>query len=180
MKLIKYTIVSSILLLSCNSKKIDCKQNNFKSLKLWPVNTDLLLPEYKLVDTIKYGTETLLTYNIKSVGSLININAFVISHENDNPAGLDINHIMVVQKQEIESGQNSKKLLMETFKNVDNIKIGYLKYIVEQANKKFYAGRIFFYKDKKLVILWLFEKYDENEDEEHLTMDCILQSIKFY
>ena len=103
---------------------------------------------------------------------------FIDNHEKEIETSLDLNHIATVQKGEVESGQNSKKLIKELFKNIGTVKVGYLKYLVTQENTKFYASRIFFYKGKKLVVCWLFENYTGETKNTYSIVDCVFDSIR--
>ena len=165
--------------ITCNSQKSNCEQSNSEELKLWPINASFKLPPYLITDSTKFGKETILNYNIKSIDSSLNVIASIKNYENPPPAQFDLKQHMLFAKQEIQFNRKVDKLT-ETFKDIDTLRAGYLKYMVEQKDKKSYEGRIFFYKDKKLVELWLFENYNEDKDKEHLIMDCVLQSIKFY
>ena len=150
----------------------------FKELNLYPVSSTLRMPDYKVTDSIRYDAQTILNYTIKSVDSLLNMNCFIKSYENDPDAKLDIIATMMFQKQEVEFNRDTLKLLRETFENIDTVKIGYLKYLIETPTEKFYESRIFFYRGRKIVVLWLFEKYQTHIQDESSVIDCILQSIK--
>lgn len=62
-------------------------------------------------------------------------------------------------------------------RNIQAGRVGYLQYLVEQRDKSSYEGRIYFYKDKKLITLWLLEKYGNEEQKDRFLIDCILESI---
>ncbi len=84
---------------------------------------------------------------------------------------------MLFQKKEVEYERKTKKL-NETIINIGAIKVGYLKYLIEQKDKKFYEGRIFFYTKKKLAEVWVFEKYTNDRQNAHSIVDCIIKSLK--
>jgi hypothetical protein len=179
MKKINSFVLIVVFFISCNTEKNYCVYENFNKLNLAVVNTFIEIPPHQITDTLRYGKETDLYYTVKSIDSSITLNAFVTSTDSNNLGRFDITHVTLTQKQEVENGQNSKKLLSEKYKTVDNVKVGYLKYLIEQSGNTFFEGRIYFYKDKKLVVLWIFEKYEQDTDKNHLTMDCMLESLEF-
>ena len=73
------------LLISCNRNQQDCFHGNFKELNLWPVGATVKLPPYKIIDSVKFGYETLMSYRIKSNDSLLDMNVFVIEEKNQRP-----------------------------------------------------------------------------------------------
>jgi hypothetical protein len=166
-----------ILLLSCGIKKAECQIRDFKEVNLWPVNASLKLPPFRIVDSMSFDKKTILSYNIKSLDSLIDVVAFVESHEEYLPADLDIDQQMLFQKKEVEYGRKAQKL-KEEFVNIGIVKVGYLKYFIDQKDKKFYEGRLLFYRGKKLVIIWLFEKYANDEQNTHSIIDSIAGSLQ--
>ncbi|WP_315824071.1 hypothetical protein [Paraflavitalea speifideaquila] len=122
-----------------------CEISNFEGLDLKPVHVRIKIPPYQIMDTTKYGSgRTILNYKIKSVDSLLNVVAFIDDYNDYADEQLDIARITSLQKQEVERGLNNKKLLTETIKEIDSIKVGYIKYLVEQSGDKFYSSRIFF------------------------------------
>lgn len=90
----------------------------------------------------------------------------------------NLNRIISSQKHEVESGQNEKELLTEGIMNIDGAKVGYLKYFIKQPSGNFLASRIFFYKDKKLILMWVFDKNSTRKSATISISDCILKSIK--
>lgn len=172
------SVVGAIFLISCSSRKQNCDIMSLKELTLYPVNAVLKLPPYKVVDTSIFDTQTILNYNIKTVDSSLNLIAFVYSYENEPAASFSLNDRMSFQKHEVVYGQDSIKPLIETFPQVGNTKVGYLKYLDEK--RKRYEGRIFFFKDKKLVVLWLFEKYQNQSQDNFSLIDCILENIELH
>lgn len=173
--------VLSVLLINCNSKNQECVQEDFKELGLKPVHVSVKIPPYQIVDTAKYGPgRTILNYKIKSLDSLLSIVVFIDDYDDYADEQLNINRIASLQKQEVESAQNDKKLLTEEIKSIDSLKVGYLKYLVEQPNDKFYSSRIFFYKDKKLIVLWLFDRNVNNKYNYSSVSDCVLKSLKVH
>jgi hypothetical protein len=180
----KYTIVISVfcLILSyCRYEKQQCVREDFEELRIEPVHISFMTLPFKIVDTTLYGpSRTMYTRRVQSLDSLLEIFIFVDDYHDYANDQLDINTVADFQKQEVESGNNAKRLLEEGIKNVNDLKVGYLKYLVEQGNKKFYASRIFFYKDKKLVILWLFDDKVSEKPSSSSVSDCVLGSLRIY
>ena len=174
--------ILSALLTNCNSKKQVCTKSDFEELYLKPVHVNVKIPPFRITDTTKYGPgRTILNYKIKSVDSLLTIAVFIDNYDDYTDEQLNIDRIALLQKQEVESGQNDKKLLTETIKKIDGIKVGYLKYLVKQSGDNFYSSRIFFYKDKKLIALWLFDKnVVESRSTYGSISDCIFESLKLF
>jgi hypothetical protein len=180
MNKIKLLIIVSALLSNCSSSRNKCVHKDFEELDLRVVRVIFKIPPYKIVDTTKYGPgTTILNYSIKSLDSKLDVVVF-IDDLKEEYGQLDISNIAKVQKHEIESGQNDKKLLKEEYKKSDTLNVGYIKYLVEQPNEKFYASRIFFYKEKRLIVLWLFENISKENSKYSSLSDCILESIKEY
>ena len=147
-------------------------------LRLKPVNIDIGLPAYKIVDSSRYGDgRTILNYKIMSKDSLLQAIVFIDDYKDYTTSQQNLERIAAMQKEEVESGQNTQKLIVQSISEINNVKVGYLKYIVEQTEKKFYAGRIFFYRENKLVVIWLFEEYRNDDQNNYSICDCILQSI---
>jgi len=177
-KMIKY-LLAALALAACDSKREDCSLLSSGQLTLWPVNASFKLPAYKIADSLSYGKETILTYDIASIDSLITVRASVISLEESPPRPIawDINQKMVFQKKEVEYGRQVKKLTEEIMDR-DSVRIGYLKYLVEQPGEKFYEGRVFFRRGNKAVEIWLFEKYKDEQQNARSVIDCIKNSIE--
>ncbi len=170
-------IIFLLLIVSCNYKRQILCSEGFKELNLYPVNTTLNIPPFIITDSVIYGgMNKILSYKIKSIDTSFSVYVFIDNHEKD--VSLDLNHIATVQKGEVESGRNSKKIIKELFKNIGDIKVGYLKYFIEQENKKFYAGRVFFYREKKLVVCWFFENYIDEIHNNESVIDCVFENIK--
>ncbi len=167
----------SIYLLSCHSKEQHCEVSTYQILNLYPVDIFLKLPKYQIIDTTRRDPHTILNYTIQSLDSLISMNCFVISYGNDPYARFDIASLMESQRHEVEFNRNSPKLLSEKINVIDTLKVGYLKYLVQMPEEKFYEGRIFFYKEKKLVTIWLFEKYMNESQNEQSVIDCIANNM---
>ncbi len=165
-----------MITMCCNTKKQTCDSVNYKELNLKPVNTVLKLPNYIVTDTVKYGdVDNIFEYKVKSIDSSFVAYAGVKSYDLKPDAMPDIIHRMTSQKEQVESGQSTMLLLIETFKNIDGVKVGYLKYLDQKRSR--YEGRIFFYKGKKFVDIWLFEKYNSEKDNSNSTIDCVLGNI---
>jgi len=178
-KKISHTIFLIAFIISCNDKKSDICKKKFEPLNLYPVNTMFMIPHFVIKDSTIFGDlSKILNYKIESVDSSFSMYVFIDNHEKEAQAFLDLNHIAAVQKGEVESAQNSKQLIKEVIKNIGNIKVGYLKYLVVQVNKKFYASRIFFYKGKKLVVCWLFENYTDEAKNMYSVVDCVFDNIQ--
>ena len=177
-KMIKYLLVA-LALAACSSKRESCSLPSPEQVKLWPVSASFVLPPYRIADSISYGKETILTYNIASIDSLITVRASVLSLEENlsQPIAWDIDQKMLFQKKEVEYGRQVKMLTEEIMKK-DSVKIGYLKYLVEQPDKKFYEGRVFFRRGNKAVEIWLFEKYKDEQQNARSGIDCIKNSIE--
>jgi hypothetical protein len=76
----------------------------------------------------------------------------------------------------VESGQDSIYMIIEAFKTIKTIKVGYLKYLDKTRGR--YEGRIFFYRDKKFVDIWLFEKFIEESQNKGSVIDCIFEKME--
>jgi hypothetical protein len=179
----KNTINSSFIivlmaLLSCNSKKEICRIANFQDVNLYPVDVILRMPPYRILDSMRFDTQTLLNYKIITIDTALESYILIKSYVNNPEALPDIEHVISSQKHEVEFGRDSAKLLTETFRNIDSTKIGYLKYLVTQPQEKFYEGRIFFFRGKKLITLWLFEKKTNTKKDKQSVIDCILENIQ--
>jgi len=105
------------------------------------------------------------------------MNIFVDNYADTSRTPLALKQVSKVQKGEVESALNSKKFILEQYKTIGKNNIGFLKYFVEQGSEKFYAGRIFYYVDKKLTVCWLFEKVTEESNKKQLAMDCVFESL---
>ncbi len=128
---------------------------------------------------MRYDIQTVLSYTVNTSDSVLGMNCYIKSYENDSIALFDIKTLMHFQRQEVEFGRDSLRQITETIKDIDSVKVGYLKYIVQQPTENLYEGRIFFYRGRKLVTLWLFEKYRNEKKNGQSIIDCILDNIKF-
>lgn len=162
---------------ACGSERQSCDVNNLQELNLYPVQCIIKLPAYKIVDSMRYDDKTILSYDLKSFDSSISANCFIKSYVKDSSAMPDIQAVKDFQKQEVEFGRDSVRKITEEFKIIEGLKVGYLKYLVTKPEEKFYEGRIFFYKGKMLVTLWIFER-TQSEEPRQSTTDCIVQSLK--
>jgi hypothetical protein len=176
---INYIWLITLLLLGCNSKERDCDVSEFRELNLYPVNVILKIPKYKFVDSIVYNKETIINYKVMTLDSSLTLIAFVDSYEKDTNSLVSINQIMIFQKEQVEAGMDSIKLLEDTIVNRNNIDLGFIKYFVQQENKKYYESRVAFYRERVLVKLWLFEKYDDKIKNTGSIMDCIFDNMTF-
>ena len=169
-----------VLLTSCGVRQQVCDTKGFKELDLQKANVALKLPEFIITDTVRWGDETrLLDYKLRTLDSSLIVFAGVTTFGDDPYASFDIKERMESEKEQIQSGQDSMTLITQTFKIVDSIKIGYVKYLDRRYDKRRYESRIFFYKEKLFVDIWLIERYISNEKEKHSLTDCILENIKF-
>ena len=166
---------------SCGSKHdADCSAS-FQPLNLPFVNVSFNIPSYKTVDSVTYGDLTHLKhYKIESIDSSFSMPVFIDNHEKDSEKSIDLNRIAEVQKAEVESGQNTKKLIKEEFKDIGTTRVRYVKYLVEQDMKKFYHGRIFFYRKKILVACWLIEDYRGEPTDIASSVDCVFEHIQVH
>jgi len=170
-------IMLSIALLSCNLKKRGCSSAYFENIDLWPVNVTLKVPSYKIVDSTRFGSENILNYRASSTDSTLKMYFTITSYKDIRPIGIDITHEMSSQKHTSELGWQTTKLI-ELFKIVDTTKIGCLKYLKEKDGKKIYEGKMFFFRGKQLVEVWLLEKYLNEEQKGNSVIDCIFESVK--
>lgn len=179
--IISAIVLVNVLLLSCKDNGQYCRQGVFNELVIAPIHVVLKIPSYKILDSVIYGNgRTLLNYRIRTIDSSLDIIVFVDDYKDYNDKERKIESVMRLQKQEVESILESAiTLKIEEFKQIDSIKIGYVKYLVEQKKRKFYAGRIFFYRDKKLATIWLFENYVNGGNKSYSEIDCVLKSLKF-
>jgi hypothetical protein len=178
MKVSNWSFIA-LLILACSPKKENCAIDTFADLSLYPVNTNLRLPPYKIVDSLKYGNgETILNYKIKAIDSTVELIAFIYDYTKKSDREFDMVHFSSVQKEEVKFGRDSVAILIDTVKDFGEVKVGYLKYLIEQKGKKFFEGRIFFYKENKLSIIWLFEPYREDRASKLSTIDCIFESMQ--
>jgi hypothetical protein len=172
-------IAIAMSMFTCNTKRQACDTTNFKELSLYPVNTVLKLPAYIIDDTIRYGDlSNIFEYKVKSTDSSIIVYAGVKSYEQNPDAMPDINHRMGSQKEQVESGQDSMRLIVETFETIGTTKVGYLKYL--DKKRKRYEGRIFFYRGNKFVDIWLFEGYTNEAKNKQSVIDCVLENIEIH
>jgi hypothetical protein len=172
--LIKFFVVF-LFISSCSVNSRVCNMDSFDELYLHPVNCRLKLPKFLILDSVRYDNDLLLSYVIQSEDSLLNMNCFVKRYY--SPSKPDIRILNSFQKQEVEFNRKSK-LLNEYIKDVNGFQVGFLKYLIETPDKKFMESRIFFYKQQKVVTLWLFEKYNGNTVPDKGTLiDCIFNSI---
>ncbi len=175
-------IIAMLYLSACNSnaEKEQCDFKNFNDLELTPVKVKIKLPSYTITDSLIYGDgRTILNYKISSKDSLLNAVIFVDDYGKTYNRELSITQQLKTQKQEVEFGRDKIMLLKEDIKNFDSIKVGYLKYFIDQGKQKFYEARLFFYKDKKLFVCWLYETYKEEKLNSFSIIDCIEESIEF-
>jgi hypothetical protein len=177
--LITPTVIFLIFMASCNRSEF-CNITNFKDLPLKVANVLIKLPPYKIKDTLIYdgGKKVLLNYNLVTEDSLMNIFVTVKTYERDTLPLFDIREIMSLEKEEAEFGQDSLFLIKENFKELGNIKIGYLKYLDTRRNR--YEGRIAFYNSKKLISLWLYEKFESTTKNNSSLIDCVLENINIH
>lgn len=156
----------------------NCDITSFSALELYPVRCSIKLPNYSFIDSSTYDKRTILNYSIKSRDSVLDMNCFVKSYENYPYVLPNISLIKKFEKQEAEFNRKNIKLLVDTTLIKAGVEIGYLKYFVSTPIESFYEGRVFFYRDKKLVNLWLFEKYLNDSGNKCSLIDCILNNIK--
>lgn len=162
---------------SCKENEQYCDITSYKELSLEPVKTVLKIPNYVITDTISYGDiSNFFERDIQSVDSTFSLMASITTYAKDPEAMPDAVHRMASQKEHIESTYDSMRLITQTFRNIDSIKIGYLKYIDEK--RKLYEGRIFFNKGVMYTDIWLYEKYDEESNDRHSIIDCVFENIQ--
>jgi len=174
-----YIVLITLLFLSCNPKEQTCDISEFKELNLYPVNAILKLPEYEFIDSIVYDKQTIINYKVKTLDSSLSLTVFIDSYEKDSNSLVAINQMMVFQKQQVEDGMDSIKLLSDTMLNRDNVSIGFIKYFVQHEDKKYYESRIAFYRGRILVKLWLFEKCADKAKNAISIIDCIFDNMVF-
>jgi hypothetical protein len=175
----KISIIISLILIqviSCNENKEICDTTRFKELKMYPIQFTLKVPEYKVTDSTRFGgKENIYDIKIRTLDSNLIIFASLTNYTTYVDESFNINYRMDFERQEIEHIDSSKKLIKEAFKTIDTIKVGYLKYL--DSKKKRFESRIFFYKDKKLADIWLFENNVTESKENFSVIDCILENL---
>ncbi|OQP38764.1 hypothetical protein A4H97_18780 [Niastella yeongjuensis] len=178
---ISVIVIANVFILSCNDNGGYCQQGVVNDLVIEPVHTVLKIPPYRIYDSvIYYNGRTMLNYKITTIDSSLELILFVDDYKDYSDKQRDIEHIKKMQKQEVESSLESKiTLITERYKQADSIKVGYVKYLIEQKNEKFYSARIFFYRDKRLVTIWLFENFINEKRNLNSEIECILNSLAF-
>lgn len=175
-------ILSICIIISCQESKNHCKENKLTELLLKPFRISVKMPKYKIIDSTIYGgSNTILNYKIKSLDNSIELIVFIDDQKDFIGRDLRIENITGFQKMEVESTSESRtSLLNEHYKQIQHIKVGYLKYLIEKKNEKYFESRIYFYKENKLVVIWIFEKFISEVNNSYSKVDCILDSINFY
>jgi hypothetical protein len=170
-------LLTTIAFSCCNANRENCNLKGYMEIKLRPVNVSLKLPAYRIVDSLRFGKETVLSYNIKSIDSTVDAIALVSSdYDEEAVTDTNLNQRMYFQKKTVEFGRQAQKL-EEKIVDIDTIKVGFLKYLINLKGKTFYEGRIFFYRGGNLVQIWLFEEHVSEQHNLHSAIDCIVQSI---
>lgn len=168
-------VVSTV---SCESENDRCEDAELQVLKLDVIDAEIRLPSYRIVDSTIYGPgRTMLNYEIMSIDSLVHAFIMVDDYHDYSDGQLDLNRIQSVQKKEVESGKNLVQFLTDEIRNIDGRRIGYFKYLVKQSTSDLLASRIFFYKDRKLVVIWIQDKSTTLTDKAPSLSDCILNSL---
>jgi hypothetical protein len=90
-------LLATLTFSGCDFNRENCNLKSYKEIRLWPVNVSLKLPAYRIVDSLKFGNETILSYNIKSIDSSLDAIALVSSSDEVRPVALNLNQQMVVQ-----------------------------------------------------------------------------------
>lgn len=173
---IKLFVIIAICL-SCNTGGEKCDRNNLKELKIAAANTILRLPPFVIKDTIKYGgPQIIFRYNVLTIDSSLTLYASVKNYEKDPVAVFDIDGLISDTKESLVRETPDLQLVSESFKKMDNIKIGYFKFLNLKRNR--YDGGIFFYRGKRLVQIWIYERVkSENEVGRSLT-DCVFENLQ--
>jgi hypothetical protein len=172
--IITISIVSSVIFVSCKLNDRECATQNFQKLGLHAANSTMLLPPFKILDSIRYDPEVILNYSIKTLDTSLSVVAFVYS----DAKGLftkPINDLRDAQKQEVEYGRDSIRLLEEKVKTIGSIKVGYLKY--HDFLKKRNEGRFFYFNQNKMVIIWLFEPYANEKLDNSSLIECVFENL---
>ncbi len=135
---------------SCNYKEdTNCTILRFANLNLHPVNAILKIPSYKITDTAIWGDgNTILHYDLESLDTYIRVIVSIKDFAIGNVKASSLEHIADVQKAEIRFGKDSIIPVIETYKNIDSVKIGYLKYLVHQNGKNIMRQVYFFTKER--------------------------------
>lgn len=139
-----------------------------------------MLPQYKITDSTRYGgNENELTYNVVTQDSVIALSCYVTKYPTEfGYAGFDINRAMKSQKSELIYGIKSPILLSQQITEIDSVKVGYVKYLIETENDKYYEARIFFFRDRRFVNIYITENYSNNTDSASASVsDCIFKSV---
>jgi hypothetical protein len=174
---ILHLLILALIAFSCASKSNVCDVREFNSLDLYSANASIRLPAYKVTDTIAYGDlSNIFERKVKSFDSSLIVFAGVKSYEKNLDAMPDIDSRMKSQKEQIEGGQDSIRVLINTFKMIDTVKVGYLKNFDEKRMR--YEGRFFFNRGSKFVDIWLYEKFVKTGDDKKSIIDCIFESIE--
>lgn len=176
-RLIVPVCIATIFFLSCDTNNGKCGSSKIEELVLPKVNTILKLPAYVVIDTVRYGdSDNIFHSEVMSLDSSLLLLAGIKSYAKNQEAMPDIVLKMAMQKTQIESGQDSMKLLVEKYKNIDTTKVGYLKYLDVKRNR--YEGRIFFYQDLMFVDIWIFENCADCRVYMNSEIDCIFENIE--
>lgn len=181
MKNILIVIVAiTVGLVSCKFKNDFCGDRELQALELAPVNAEIKLPAYQIVDSTIYGPgRTILNYEVKSIDSLLHVFIMVDDYREYSDTQLNLHRIQALQKKEVESGKNVVQLLTDKIINTNGSQIGYLKYQVKQSSGSLIVSRIFFYEEKKLVVIWVHDTRTSGRTKDTSLSDCILKSLTF-
>lgn len=170
--------------MNCKVKDYYCDQQNFNEIDLRPSRTKFSMPSFcQLRDSSIFDNvykDVLLNYTFSSADSNLFATAEV---ENDKmyKGHFNYQNFYWLNREEVNNWPDTKNtLLRDSSKNLNGVKIGYLKYLVNQKGKDYYEGRIFFIRDDKVTKLWFIEKFDKNTEKNRLMMDCVFESIRLY
>lgn len=181
--LISITILSAVVI-NCKTKESTCQAKDFKEIDLKPSRVKFNIPSScQLKDSTIYDNvykNFLLNYAFSSSDSSLFITADIQS-DKMHKDHFTYQNFYSLNREEVNNWPDSKNTLLKDFsRNIDTVKVGYLKYLIKQKDNDHYEGRIFFLREGKIIKLWVVEKIDKNKDKDHLLMDCVFESIKLY
>ncbi len=169
---------------NCTHSKFECDYSLMRNFNEDVSRMIIKIP--KICDitdsTIVGNTNTIKNYWLESIDSSIMINIFVESID-----GYPENRKTIVKQRDFNKNKllfirQSLKELLDTVIVKNNIEIGYSKYYTfsSQRNSLLIEGKIFFYREGKLVVVTCMEKYTSEVQKQHSTSDCVFESLAIY
>ena len=185
MKKIIILLVSAIALISCKENKATkCDYTKMKDFDIKICDVGIKIPDSCILkDTLIFDDKILMNYFFESADSSLLLLAYVKNFNYEGwESDISVEKQAYSQRGDIEDtilNQSHEKLL-DTIFLVNKIKTGYLKYKTKQRRGEFIESKIYFFRDKKLCVIELLERYKNEEQKKHSIADCMLESLRFY